>query len=95
MGEATGQLLGSFSDQTPYEEMALRPGEPSPEEFFAERGYELRVREEGGRSVADLFRPKRWWRRSRLTATAYGGGKDDERAKLSAMRRWQIEQGDH
>ena len=77
----------------PYEEMALRPGEPSPDEFFARRGYELRTREEGGSTVADLYKRRRL-RRSRF-ATAYGGGKDEAGAKLGAMRRWQMEQADY
>ena len=82
-----------FPENMPYEEMALRPGEPTPDEFFARRGYELRVREASGSMVADLYK-RRWLRRSRI-AVAYGGGKDGAAATLAAMRRWQIEQGDY
>ena len=70
----------------PYHEMALAPGEATPEDFFREREYELRLHEDEQRWWADLERP------GGRAVERYGSGPTSERAALAAMRRWQSEQ---
>jgi hypothetical protein len=71
-----------------YEDMPLKPGEPVPDEFFAARGWSLECFEEDGDVFADLVPSGRSARR----VLRYGCGRDEERAALAAMRRWQVEQ---
>jgi hypothetical protein len=72
-----------------------------PDAYFAERGYALRVEERNLDGQLPLPAPSRGsthWADlvsrddGREVAKSYGSGVTQEEAKLSALRRWQVEQ---
>jgi hypothetical protein len=58
-----------------------------PDAYFADREFEMRCHQADGSWWADLYR-----RSSDFTVPLYGRGDSVDEAKVSALRRWIIEQ---